>query len=68
MTTNKDAKATLLQAVQDKESSAKAFQDFMRSEIRSTLWNLMKEEVKSLCGGSVEGQVFSPERRGTVGA
>lgn len=52
MPTDKEAKAILLQGIQGEEATAQAFQDFMRAEIRSTLWSLMKEEVESLCGTS----------------
>jgi hypothetical protein len=63
MTIEREAKATLLQALQGEGSSAKAFQNFMRAEIRSTLWELMKEEVESLCGTSHRPLVDARYRR-----
>jgi hypothetical protein len=63
MTIEKEAKATLLQALQGEDSSATAFQNFMRAEIRSTLWELMKEEVESLCGTSHRPLVDARYRR-----
>ena len=63
MTTDQKAKATLLQGIQGEETTAQAFQDFMRAEIRSTLWSLMKEEVESLCGTSHRPSLDARYRR-----
>ena len=50
MRKNQRAKERILQGQNGPESVAKVFREYLRGEVRATLWELMQEEVEALCG------------------
>lgn len=61
MKTYEKVKEQLLQGMTAERGAGNAFLEYMRGSIRDVLWDLMQEEVESLCGSShrpVEGAIY----------